>query len=199
VAGSKDELVYTAGTIAYCMENKDMLQFLNRCSKGRGAWLLMALTALALELVALYFQHVMLLQPCVMCIYERAALFGILGASLLGAIAPKSPLRYLAIFIWIYSAWRGVQLAWVHTMLQLHPSPFTTCDFFVSFPSWLPLDKWLPAIFVASGDCSVKQWAFMSLEMPQWLVGIFAAYLLIGVLVLISQFVKPKRRDLFSR
>ncbi|MCB5311871.1 disulfide bond formation protein DsbB [Yersinia intermedia] len=176
-----------------------MLQFLNRCSKGRGAWLLMALTALALELVALYFQHVMLLQPCVMCIYERAALFGILGAALLGSIAPKSPLRYLAIFIWIYSAWRGVQLAWVHTMLQLHPSPFTTCDFFVSFPSWLPLDKWFPAIFLASGDCSVKQWAFMSLEMPQWLVGIFAAYLLIGVLVLISQFVKPKRRDLFGR
>lgn len=68
-----------------------MLQFLNRCSKGRGAWLLMALTALVLELVALYFQHVMLLQPCVMCIYERAALFGILGASLLGAVAPKSP------------------------------------------------------------------------------------------------------------
>lgn len=176
-----------------------MLQFLNRCSKGRGAWLLMALTALALELVALYFQHVMLLQPCVMCIYERVALFGILGASLLGAIAPKSPLRYLAIFVWIYSAWRGIQLAWVHKMLQLHPSPFTTCDFFVSFPSWLPLDKLVPAVFVASGDCSVKQWEFLSLEMPQWLVGIFAAYLLIGVLVLISQFVKPKRRDLFGR
>ena len=45
-----------------------MLRFFNRCSQGRGAWLLMALTALVLELVALYFQHVMLLQPCVMCI-----------------------------------------------------------------------------------------------------------------------------------
>lgn len=66
-----------------------MLQFLNRCSRGRGAWLLMALTAFLLELTALYFQHIMLLQPCVMCIYERVALFGILGASLLGAIAPE--------------------------------------------------------------------------------------------------------------
>ncbi|SUQ18370.1 disulfide bond formation protein B [Yersinia pseudotuberculosis] len=92
-----------------------MLQFLNRCSRGRGAWLLMALTAFLLELTALYFQHIMLLQPCVMCIYERVALFGILGASLLGAIAPRSPLRYLAIAVWIYSAWKGVQLAW-HTL-----------------------------------------------------------------------------------
>ncbi|MEG7475364.1 disulfide bond formation protein DsbB, partial [Serratia marcescens] len=95
-----------------------MLQFFNRCSQGRGAWLLMALTALVLELVALYFQHVMLLQPCVMCIYERCALFGILGASLVGAIAPKTPLRYVAILLWIYSAWEGVQLAWKHTMIQ---------------------------------------------------------------------------------
>ncbi len=50
---------------------------------------LMALTAFILELVALWFQHVMLLQPCVMCIYERCALFGIMGAGLVGAIAPK--------------------------------------------------------------------------------------------------------------
>lgn len=38
-----------------------MLRFLNQCSQGRGAWLLMAFTALALELTALWFQHVMLL------------------------------------------------------------------------------------------------------------------------------------------
>ncbi len=66
-----------------------MLQYLNQCSRGRGARLLMALTAFILELVALWFQHVMLLQPCVMCIYERCALFGIMGAGLVGAIAPK--------------------------------------------------------------------------------------------------------------
>lgn len=176
-----------------------MLQFLNRCSQGRGAWLLMVLTALILELTALYFQHVMLLQPCVMCIYERIALFGIMGASLLGALAPKTPLRYVAILLWIYSAWAGLQLAWKHTILQLHPSPFNTCDFFVNFPSWLPLDKWLPTVFHASGDCSARQWQFLSLEMPQWLLGIFTAYLLFGILVLISQLFPSRKRDLFGR
>ena len=111
-----------------------MLQYLNQCSRGRGAWLLMALTAFILELVALWFQHVMLLQPCVMCIYERCALFGIMGAGLVGAIAPKTPLRYVAMLIWLYSAVRGLQLAWEHTMIQLHPSPFQTCDFAARFP-----------------------------------------------------------------
>lgn len=67
-----------------------MLKFLNQCSRGRGAWLLLALTAFVLEMVALWFQHVMLLKPCVLCIYERCALFGVMGAGLVGAIAPKA-------------------------------------------------------------------------------------------------------------
>ncbi len=176
-----------------------MLRYLNQCSRGRGAWLLMALTALALELTALWFQHVMKLQPCVMCIYERCALFGILAASLVGAIAPKTPLRFVAMIIWVYSAVRGLQLSWEHTMLQLHPSPFSVCPFKVDFPTWLPLDQWVPQVFVATGDCSVRQWQFLTLDMPQWLIGIFAAYLVMAVLVIIAQPFKPKRRDLFGR
>jgi len=54
-------------------------------------------------------------------------------------------------------------------------------------------------VFVASGDCAELQWSFLSLEMPQWLVGIFAAYLIVAVLVLIAQPFKPKKRGLFSR
>ncbi|EBO8363142.1 disulfide bond formation protein DsbB [Salmonella enterica subsp. enterica] len=164
-----------------------MLRFLNQCSRGRGAWLLMAFTALALEMVALWFQHVMLLKPCVLCIYERCALFGVMGAGLVGAIAPKTPLRYVAMVIWIYSAWRGLQLAYEHTMIQLHPSPFMTCDFMARFPDWLPLGKWLPQVFVASGDCAERQWSFLTLEMPQWLLGIFAAYLVVAIAVVIAQ------------
>ncbi|WP_237387140.1 disulfide bond formation protein DsbB [Xenorhabdus sp. Sc-CR9] len=170
-----------------------MFQFLKQSAQGRGIWLLMALTVLILEATALYFQHVMLLQPCVMCIYERVALFGILGAALLGTIAPKTPLRWLAILLWIYSAWQGLQLAWDHTMMQLYPSPFNTCDFFVSFPSWLPLNSWLPSVFNAYGDCSIKQWEFLTLDMPQWLVGVFIAYFLIGILVLVSQIIRKKK------
>lgn len=176
-----------------------MLRYLNQCSRGRGAWLLMAFTAFALELVALWFQHVMLLKPCVLCIYERCALFGIMGAGLVGAIAPKTPLRYAALAIWLYSAWKGVSLSWGHVDLQLNPSPFAVCPFAAEFPSWLPLDSWLPQVFVASGDCAERQWQFLSLDMPQWLLGIFIAYLIVAVMVLIAQPFKARQRDLFGR
>ncbi|PHM38007.1 disulfide bond formation protein B [Xenorhabdus mauleonii] len=79
-------------------------------------------------------------------------------------------------------------------MMQLYPSPFNTCDFFVDFPSWLPLHEWLPSVFQAYGDCSIKQWEFLTLDMPQWLIGIFAVYLVVGVLVLVSQGVRVRHK-----
>lgn len=161
---------------------------------------MLALTALAFELTALFFQHVMGLKPCVMCIYERCALFGVMGAGIVGAFAPKSlPVRWAAILIWLYSAYKGLMLSIEHTNIQLHPNPFVTCDFAARFPSWLPLDKWLPSVFVASGDCAERSWTFLTWSMPQWMIVIFAAYLLVGALVLIAQPFKPKRRDLFGR
>ncbi|KYP97336.1 disulfide bond formation protein B, partial [Sodalis-like endosymbiont of Proechinophthirus fluctus] len=110
-----------------------MMQSLNLYSKNRAAWLLLALTSFALELVALYFQHVLLLNPCVLCIYQRCALYGIVAAGLVGAVAPATPLRFAGLAIWLYSAWKGLRLAMKHTYIQLHPSPFVTCDFFVNF------------------------------------------------------------------
>ncbi|MCE0491459.1 disulfide bond formation protein DsbB [Pantoea sp. Mb-10] len=176
-----------------------MLRYLNQCSRGRGAWLLLALTALALEAVALFFQHVLGQKPCVMCIYERCALFGVMGAGLVGAIAPKTALRWVALMIWLYSAVEGLRLAYEHTMIQLHPNPFVTCDFAARFPAWLPLNTWLPSVFVATGDCAERSWTFLSFSMPQWLIGVFAAYLAVAVLVAVAQPFKPKRRDLFGR
>ena len=35
--------------------------------------------------------------------------------------------------------------------------------------------------------------------MPQWLLGIFIVYLIVAVLVVISQPFKAKKRDLFGR
>lgn len=176
-----------------------MMQSLNRCSKNRAAWLLLALTAFVLDLVALYFQYVLLLKPCVLCIYQRCAIYGVVAAGLVGAIAPATPLRFTGLAIWLYSAWQGLLLAMKHTDIQLHPTSFVTCDFAVNFPTWLPLDKWLPSVFSASGDCAVRCWHFLSLEMPQWMIVIFGAYLSVAAIILLAQFFPPHKCDFFSR
>jgi len=164
-----------------------MFRLLNKFSTSRMPWLVLAAITVALELFALWLQHVMLLRPCVMCIYERCALFGIMLAGLLGTIASNRTFRIAALALWIYSAWKGLELAWAHAIVQLYPSPFSVCDLAVRFPAWLPLDSLFPQFFVASADCAEIQWTFMTLGTAQWLVGVFGIFLLIALLTTLAK------------
>ncbi len=173
-----------------------ILTSLNVFSRSRASWFLLLLSSLVFESCALYFQHILNLAPCVMCIYERLAMLGISGAAIVGMIAPKnSPMRWVSLALWGAAAYRGLTLAMEHVSYQLDPSPFNTCDIFVNFPAWLPLNKWAPWIFEAYGECSNIVWRFLSLSMPQWLVIIFAGNLIVLALVVIAQFFN--KRSLF--
>lgn len=169
------------------------MQFLNTFSKSRLSWLLLLIFIVFFEACALFFQHVMKLDPCVMCIYERVAMMGIGFAALLGMIAPQNAvIRWTGLAGWGYSAYQGLALANEHVGYQFNPSPFATCDLFVTFPEWAPLNQWVPWMFEATGDCSKVVWSFLGQSMPQWLVIIFAANLVVLALIVIAQFFGKK-------
>lgn len=170
-----------------------MIALLRHATTTRLAWGLLSLSALLFELCGLFFQHVMGLQPCVMCIYERLAFLGILAAGLLGLLHPRWLwLRWAALSLWGYAAFRGLQLSLKHVDYQLNPSPFNTCSLFADFPAWLPLDKWLPWLFNPTGDCADIQWQFLGWSMPQWLVLIFGVYLALFLLIALANLVKGR-------
>ena len=83
-------------------------------------------------------------------------------------------------------------LALEHVDYQFNPSPFATCDLFVTFPDWAPINQWAPWLFEAYGDCSEVVWQFLGLSMPQWLAVIFAGNLVALALITIAQFVKEE-------
>ncbi|NOH95388.1 disulfide bond formation protein DsbB [Vibrio sp. 99-70-13A1] len=169
------------------------LTVLKDFSKTRLSWLLLLISIILFESAALFFQHVMLLAPCVMCIYERVAMFGIGIAAAIGLVNPKNPvIRWVGLAAWGASAYKGLTLSMQHVDYQFNPSPFATCDLFVTFPSWAPLNEWVPWVFEAYGDCSKVVWQFLDLSMPQWLVVIFAGNLIALAAIVISQFAKSK-------
>ncbi|MEL7293662.1 MAG: disulfide bond formation protein DsbB [Pseudomonadota bacterium] len=171
----------------------NILATLNTFSKGRLSWTLLLLFVVFFEACALFFQHVMMLSPCVMCIYERVAMLGIGGAAIIGLIAPQNPIiRWLGLGLWSASAYKGLALSMQHVDYQFNPSPFATCDLFVTFPDWAPLNQWAPWMFEAFGDCSKVVWQFLTLSMPQWLVVIFAANLAALAVIVVAQFVKGR-------
>ena len=64
------------------MSVRSSIDWLADLPERRWAWLALAASGLALEGCALYFQYVLELQPCVLCIYIRLATLGLIAAGL---------------------------------------------------------------------------------------------------------------------
>lgn len=173
-----------------------MFRALKSLSVKRWPWLLLACTALLLLATGLYFQYSLNYQPCIKCIYVRAAFAGILLAALLALVAPKQSLvRLLSIFAWLAAAVYGAMQAQELVTIEqtLASGGFTTCALFADFPAWLALDNWFPAVFAVTGTCGGVDWQFLGLSMAEWSRFILAAYAVVGLLVLLSQFTKRSK------
>ena len=164
-----------------------MLKKLTLLSIDRRAWGLLFVSALSLEIAALYFQHVTDLRPCIMCIYQRTALFGVMFASIPAMLVNNLITRCIGYIGWGISAIWGLKIAIEHVDIQTAANPFfATCELVPNFPSWAPLHEWLPAIFEATGDCGDINWSFMDMSMPQWMIIIFSVYSVIWAVMLVS-------------
>ncbi|QSX35117.1 disulfide bond formation protein DsbB [Shewanella avicenniae] len=146
--------------------------------RSRSSWTMLLVSGVALELTALFFQYVMNLDPCVMCVYIRVAVLGIIAAGLIGLIAPKLVfIRLFATVSWAVSASWGAKLAYELYQIQSDPNPFATCSFLPDFPHWMPLHDWLPSVFMPTGMCTDTPWTFLNITMAQWMLVIFIGYL----------------------
>ncbi len=172
-----------------------MFAYFKNLSTQRQGWALLSFSSLILELTALYFQYGMGLAPCVMCIYERVALFGVMFAGFIGLIAPRNMFfRLSGLLIGLGSSTKGLMLAIKHVDYQINPAPWNQCAFFTDFPKAFPLDKWFPYMFQPSGDCSSVVWSMWGLSMAQWIVVMFATITAILTLLLVSQVKKSKNQ-----
>lgn len=148
---------------------------------SRWPWLIVASTALLLESIALYFQYGMGLEPCIMCIYQRVAVFGILLSALPALSMPHNIFARLISVTGLLTAciW-GLVIALEHVAMQ-NPDNFLlalSCDIYPNFPDWLQLHTLVPSIFEPRGACGNIDWSLFGYSMPQWMVFIFGCYTL---------------------
>lgn len=158
------------------------------------SWGILLISGIALELAALFFQYVMKLDPCIMCVYQRVAVMGLIAAGIVGIIAPRVwLLRTIGGVIWGISAVWGIKLAYELYKIQSDPNPFATCSFLPDFPKWMPLHEWLPSVFMPTGMCTDIPWTFLNVTMAQWMIVIFAAYI-VTLLVFVLPILSRERR-----
>ena len=175
---------------------KKIIQFKN----SKWSWGIMATICVFLFSSALFFQHYLKLEPCVLCIYQRIAIIGIFTSAILPLIfgAKNQILKLFVYPLWIASALFGLHSAlfqWYETY-QSRISPFfiSQCGqgLEVKFPFLLKSD-FLTDIFVARGVCTNIDWHFLGLEMHHYMTMFFLCFLLSGLFYFsISVFQKIK-------
>lgn len=171
------------------------MKYLSSLSTNPRAWLLLAGTALAFEIVALFFQYAMDLRPCVMCIYQRVAIWAVFFAGCVGYFTHQYMIGRLAAYgLWATGAIWGLLIALEHVEMQTSTMSFLfSCEFVPNFPTWAPLHEWIPFLFKADGDCNNIDWQFLGYSMPQWMVVIYSAYTAALATVFISRIIHTKK------
>jgi disulfide bond formation protein DsbB len=179
------------------MSFKPIIDWLASLPSRRAAWLALAATGVVLEVCALYFQYVLHLNPCVLCIYIRLASLGLVAAGLIGAIAPARPaLQFLGFAVWGVAAAQGLSLSRELIAVQ-QAGPYSlevSCSFMPKFPAWMPLHEWFPAFLMPTGSCTDDVWSWLGLSMAQWTQLVFIAYLLALALLVASRLVVRRAR-----
>ena len=120
---------------------------------------------------ALFAQHVLLLDPCPLCVLQRVAVIGVGIAFLIAALHhPSGWGRYFYAFLIFVFAGSGAGIAGWHWRLQnLPPSEVPSCgpglDYMLDN---FPLGEAMRMVFEGSGECAEVVWSFLGLSMPAW-------------------------------
>lgn len=122
---------------------------------------------------ALYAQHVLLLEPCPLCVFQRIATIS-LGLVFL-AVTLHDPgrvgARIYGVLIGLVAAC-GVSIATWHVYLQNLPAdevPSCGPGFEYIMENFALFDA-LDMIFQGSGECAEVVWRLLGLSMPSWVI-----------------------------
>ena len=164
------------------------LQTIHHWQRYRLTWLIMLGTAIFLEVCAIGFQYIMMLDPCEKCVYQRLAVFLLMAAAMIIMIKPNNIiLRITGYITWISAAGYGLNVA-ISQMTDYEGfNPFTSgCSLTPTFPLEIPLHQWIPALFQPLALCGNDNWRLLDMNMAQWLTGIFSLYLFAAAVCVIS-------------
>lgn len=153
-------------------------------------YLLGFLVCAALIASAYYFEYVMFLDPCPMCMAQRIATI-LVGVGCLGAfVLRRWPYAEIAALVWVllFSA-LGVYLADHHVWLQHLPEDkVPECGPGLEYMlQTFPLKDVLMAMLQGDGECAKVSWSWLGMSMPEWMRVVFAVYTLAAVVALVNR------------
>ena len=127
----------------------------------------------ALMAYALYAQHVLGLEPCPLCIFQRIAVIAAGVVFLIAALhnpGPRGSRWYLGL-LWVVVL-LGAAIAMRHIWIQAQPpGSVAACgaslDYLLEI---MPVTDVITKVLTGSGECGKVDWTFLGLTMPWWVL-----------------------------
>jgi disulfide bond formation protein DsbB len=122
---------------------------------------------------ALFAQHVLLLDPCPLCVLQRVAVISLAILFLLAALHnPAGGGRIVYAVLLALPALGGAGVAGWHARLQQLPADqVPSCGPGLDYMlETMPLAEALKKVFSGSGECAEIVWQFLGLSMPAWVL-----------------------------
>jgi disulfide bond formation protein DsbB len=127
---------------------------------------------------ALYEQHVVGLDPCPLCIFQRFAVIGLGVVFLAAAVhAPRGAGARAYAVLGALTAATGLGISSWHVHIQNLPEgQVPACGPGLDY-LWdaFPLADVLKMVFTGSGECHAINWSLLGLSMPFWVAICFVA------------------------
>lgn len=142
-------------------------------SRTQGNWLGFAICA-GMMAYALFAQHVLKLEPCNLCIFQRIAVIAMGLWFLVAAIhggASQTVRRVYGTLLGLSAAF-GVAVAGRHVYIQSLPADEVpacgpSLDYLMDA---FPMGEALRLVFFGSGRCADIDWSLFGLSMPAWVL-----------------------------
>ena len=136
-----------------------------------------------MEGIALYYQYVLQFFPCALCVQVRAWVVGaIVSAGVSAYFKATFWIRFVGLSATIFFMSGALYTSWNAWGVE-NGTVISSCTIGAGFPTFMPLDQWIPFFFGADGPCGQSPEMWLGLSMVETLL------ITIGVplIVLIAQ------------
>ncbi|MFY0639657.1 MAG: disulfide bond formation protein B [Bermanella sp.] len=138
---------------------------------------------------AYYFEYILYMDPCPLCIMQRIAVLLVGIAGLLGFLLARNQIAQLASGVFmLLSAVLGMGVAGRHVWIQSLPADqVPTCGPSLEYMvDTLPWAEVLTVMLRGNGNCADSHWAFLGLSMPQWVLVWFVGFAVVATFLVIK-------------
>ncbi|MFO1258106.1 MAG: disulfide bond formation protein B [Gammaproteobacteria bacterium] len=150
----------------------------------RGYYVIGLIVCLFLLSAAFFFQFVLGLEPCPLCVLTRLVVIGLAGVYLIAILHnPRNFIQKFYSLLTILLTISGLVISARHVWIQhLPPDQVPACgpsfDYLVQT---MPFTEAMEIILNGSGECAKVDWTFLGGSIPAWMLVVFSGLIVLNI------------------